>query len=245
MLSKNLITAMLASTLIGAAGLGIAVTPNSISIDGNCADWSSDEKFVANDSAEVWTTWDDNNLYFAWWGGGAGANPNSHRRIVAIDLSPNVADTTASMTYSGVQFPPKGIADYIVEFNNLQVWFTYRTGDIYTTVINPPGTANFFNPNGCAGVNFAEIRVPRNLFTTGTLTGIGTTQPLSMTGYFFDPGANFVYGSMPQVVNGSGTANQNFTNAIHFPTTDSGRSPNPYGSSTNFVPVSLSRWGVE
>lgn len=209
-------------------------------IDGNCGEWSAVEKFPGNDSTETWVTWDASHIYFAWWGGG----PSSHRRIASIDLTPNIADTTSVMTYSGVQFPPRGIPDYIVEWQNFQVWFTYRTGSDYFTVINPPGTQNFFAPGGCAGVNFTEVRVPRDIFTTGSVTGLSPSQGFGLSSWFFDPGTNFVYGSSPSTINPSGLANRTFTHAYVFPSSDAGRSPNPFGLATDQVPVALSSWDL-
>ncbi len=54
-----------------------ATTTHTIAIDGNCGDWAADEKFTGNDSTEFWVTWDDANIYFAWWGGGTATHPPS------------------------------------------------------------------------------------------------------------------------------------------------------------------------
>jgi hypothetical protein len=63
-------------------------------IDGDCAEWTADEKFPGNDTTELWVTWDADRLNLVWWGGG----PSTHHRIAALDLPPNVDDTTAPMT---------------------------------------------------------------------------------------------------------------------------------------------------
>ncbi len=83
----------------------------------------------------------------------------------------------------------------MIEFQNLQVWFTYRTGSGYNTVINLQGTANFFAPNACAGVNFAEVSIRRDLFTTGSVTCLTTSQALAVSGWLFEGAAFFSMGA--------------------------------------------------
>ena len=53
------------------AGMGFvsAMTPETITIDGDVAEWSSDSQMASDDNAVTYySTWDDDNFYLAWTG---------------------------------------------------------------------------------------------------------------------------------------------------------------------------------
>ncbi len=209
--------------------LAQATSYHTITIDGNCTDWSADEKFTGNDGTQTWITWDSNNIYLGLLGGGAA----SQKRIAAFDLNTGTNDGS-NVNYSGVNFPTKGQPDYVAEFSNFNVYFTTRSGNTLNTATNPAGTGNFFSTSGTGcGANFVEVSVARSLFNGGSVSGLSPADDVGIYSYFVDPtggaGSGYVYGGMPQSGNPSGNVSQNFTSEEYFITTDYSRAPTSYG----------------
>lgn len=212
----------------------LAASYNTITIDGQCTGWAADEQFDANNSDELWFSWDAGNIYVGWWGGGGPTD----RRIIAFDLNAGADDIPTPLSYAGVTFPIAGEPDYLVEWNNNQVFLVTRTGSVLSNTNVTASVPNAFSASGtgCGGENFVELQLPRTLFTGGSVSGLTPADDLRITSFMVQNGTNTIYSGMPTdpflgnaTCSPGGTPGQAFNCGIDFDTTDSGRAPNSYG----------------
>ena len=196
-----------------------ATTHNSITIDGNLADWATDEKFTSFEGSftAFYVTWDASNLYFGFEGGGSG-----DRFVVAIDTDPG--STTGDGTeWGGATFPLYGRPNYILEYKGGS---KFARGGI--------ATANVTVSQNCTGGCKTEIQIPRS-----ELGSLATTAQLGVNMYAgYDDGgsscsshATFAMFPGPSVYGNSTSTTACVTpvTEMYFVTTDSGRAPNTFG----------------
>jgi hypothetical protein len=223
---------------------------HSITVDGSCADWASDEIFATSDPpADIRVTWDANTIYIGWAGGDAA---DSDARAAAFDLDKGTNDGS-DVNLGAVTFASNGQPDYGVTFAGSSpgtvIVYQRSGGTLNPSEADPPGTAGAFSATGCGGGPFAEVSLARSLFngtpttrpdglarTAADVNGLAPTDDVGVYG-FFQPVEDPPYGSMPA----SNMDSTPFRFEAYCAKTDNGRAPNQYCAATTHVVLSSFR----
>jgi len=186
-----------------------ALTPHSITIDGNLDEWNADEYMGTVNGAKLYITWDAQNIYFAWNGTDFGTEGDLFIYM----------NTTSGGTYTGKEWYGTHTlpfeADYLFWVENGAQSTNYGL-DRYTNAWN---TIAYTGSNyiGWAGNKNTEIAIPRS--------DLGNPAGISVLVFAQWEDAMNVWSAFPANNTLSGTGSETFTYYYQF-TLSTGISPN-------------------